>query len=163
MEPIQRLYKKDKIVTRSLHIDEDLYIKLQYLCDNVFDTSISKILNICVETLLQNKDNIKFYKKPYKIDSIYRSILFRKEFYDELIKIRDKTGISFTFTCQVPEDFTAGIRFPDRSPRISTMLSASAQPEARTGRSTLSSSGCRSRSAMEFAAVSSASFTSGIR
>lgn len=96
MEPIQRLYKKDKIVTRSLHIDEDLYIKLQYLCDNVFDTSISKILNICVETLLQNKDNIKFYKKPYKIDSIYRSILFRKEFYDELIKIRDKTGISFS-------------------------------------------------------------------
>ena len=43
MEPIQRLYKKDKIVTRSLHIDEDLYAKLQYLCDNVYDTSISKI------------------------------------------------------------------------------------------------------------------------
>lgn len=96
MEPIQRLYKKDKIVTRSLHIDEDLYEKLQYLCDEVFDTSISKIINICVETLLQDKNNIKFYKKPHKTDSIYRSILFRKEFYDKLIQIREKKGISFS-------------------------------------------------------------------
>ena len=96
MEPIQRLYKKDKIVTRSLHIDEDLYAKLQYLCEEVFDTSISKVVNICVETLLQDKENIKFYKKPYKTDSIYRSILFRKEFYDELIAIRNKKGISFS-------------------------------------------------------------------
>lgn len=96
MEPIQRLYKKDKIVTRSLHIDEDLYAKLQYLCDNVYDTSISKIINICVETELQNKEKLKFYKKPYKTDSIYRSVLFRKEFYDELIKIREDRGISFS-------------------------------------------------------------------
>ena len=96
MEPIKRLYKKDEIITRSLHIDENLYLKLQNICDNVFDASISKIVNICVETLLQNKDNIKFYKKPYKVDSIYRSILFRKEFYDELIKIKEKTGISFS-------------------------------------------------------------------
>ena len=28
--------------------------------------------------------------------STYRSILFRKEFYDELIKLRDETGISFS-------------------------------------------------------------------
>ncbi len=96
MEPIQRLYKKDKVVTRSLHIDEDLYIKLQYLSDNIYDISVSKLINVCVETLLQHKDKIKFYKKPYKTDSIYRSVLFRKEFYDELIQIRDETGISFS-------------------------------------------------------------------
>lgn len=96
MEPIQRLYKKDEIVTRSLHIDEDLYKKLQYLCENVYETSVSKLINICVETSLLHKDNVKFYKKPYKTDSIYRSILFRKEYYDELITLRDKTGISFS-------------------------------------------------------------------
>lgn len=96
MEPIKRLYKIDEIITRSLHVDEDLYLKLQYICDNVYDASISKMVNICIETLLQNKNNIKFYKKPYKTESIYRSILFRKEFYDELVKIKDKTGISFT-------------------------------------------------------------------
>ena len=96
MEPIQKLYKKDKIITRSLHIDEDLYTKLQYLCDNVYDISISRIINIAVETTLQNKKDIKYYKKPYKTDSIYRSVLFRKEFYDELIKIREESGISFS-------------------------------------------------------------------
>ena len=96
MEPIEKLYKKDKIVTRSLHIDEDLYEKLQYLCENVYDTSVSKLVNICVETELQNENKIKFYKKPYKTESIYRSILFRKEFYDKLVEIREKTGISFS-------------------------------------------------------------------
>ena len=96
MEPIERLYKKDEIVTRSLHIDEDLYSKLQTLCENVFDASISKMVNICVETSLKNKESIKFYKKPYRSDSIYRSILFRKEFYDELIQIREERGISFS-------------------------------------------------------------------
>ncbi|MEI3391565.1 MAG: hypothetical protein ACLR4X_00740 [Clostridia bacterium] len=96
MEPIQRLYRKDEMVTRSLHIDEDLYCKLQYLCDNIYDTSVSKLVNICVETMLLHKGKIKFYKKPYKTDSIYRSILFRKEFFDELIRLRDETGISFS-------------------------------------------------------------------
>ena len=96
MEPIEKLYKKDKIITRSLHIDEDLYEKLQYLCENVYDTSVSKLVNICVETELQNENKIKFYKKPYKTESIYRSILFRKEFYDKLVEIREKTGISFS-------------------------------------------------------------------
>ena len=96
MELIQRLYKRDKMITRSLHIDEDLYKKLQYLCENVYETSVSKLTNICVETFLMHKDQIKFYKKPYKTDSIYRSILFRKEFYDELIALRDETGISFS-------------------------------------------------------------------
>ncbi len=96
MEPIKRLYKKDKTITRSLHLDEDLYSKLQYLCDEVFDTSVSKLVNICIETLLQDEENIKFYRKPYKTDSIYRSILFRSEFYNELIKIRESKGISFS-------------------------------------------------------------------
>ena len=96
MEPIEKLYKKDKIVTRSLHIDEDLYVKLQYLCENIYDTSVSKLVNICVETELQNKNRIKYYKKPYKTESIYRSILFRKDFYDRLIKIREEKGISFS-------------------------------------------------------------------
>ena len=96
MEPIERLYKRDKTITRSLHIDEELYSKLQILCEKVFDTSVSKIVNICIETTLQDKNNIKFYKKPYKSDSIYRSILFREEFYEKLIEIREERGISFS-------------------------------------------------------------------
>lgn len=96
MRPIDRLYRKDDIIPRSLHIDEELYYKVQDLSDNVFNASVSKIINICVETMLEDKDNINFYKKPQGTDSIYRSILFRKKFYDELVEIRSKTGISFS-------------------------------------------------------------------
>lgn len=96
MEPIERLYKKDQIIVRSLHIDQDLYEKMQYICDNVYDTSISKLTNICIETFLQDITKIKYYKKPYKTESIYRSIIFKKEFYDKLIEIKDTTGISFS-------------------------------------------------------------------
>ena len=96
MRPIDRLYRKDDIVSRSLHIDEELYLKIQDLSDNVFNASVSKIVNICVETMLLDKDNIKYYKKPQNTESIYRSILFKKSFYDELVKIRAEKGISFS-------------------------------------------------------------------
>lgn len=96
MEPIERLYKKDEIITRSLHIDEDLYNKLQYLCSEIYDASVSKLINICVETMLQEVTKVKYYKKPYKTESIYRSVLFKKEFFDKLITIKNETGISFS-------------------------------------------------------------------
>lgn len=96
MRPIDRLYRKDDIVPRSLHIDEELYLRIQELSDNVFNASVSKIVNICVETMLQDKENIKFYKKPQGTESIYRSILFKKSFYDQLVEVRSKTGISFS-------------------------------------------------------------------
>ena len=96
MEPIERLYKKDDIITRSLHIDEDLYIKMQYLCSEIYDASVSKLINVCVETMLQDTTKIKYFKKPYKTESLYRSVLFRKDFYDRLIIIKDETGISFS-------------------------------------------------------------------
>ncbi len=44
---------------------------------------------------MKNK-SIAFYKKPEGTDSIYRSIVLRKNFYDELIKIKNQTGISFS-------------------------------------------------------------------
>lgn len=96
MRAIDRLYKKDKTIMRSVHIDEDLYKKVQYLSKNVFDSSVSKIINVCIENnLLKNKD-IAYYKKPQNTESIYRSIILRKSFFDKLIEMKDKTGISFS-------------------------------------------------------------------
>ena len=96
MKAIDRLYRKDKNITRSVHIDQDLYSKIQYLSENVFDASVSRIINVCIENSLLKNKNISFYKKPDGTDSIYRSIVLRKSFYDELIKIKGKTGISFS-------------------------------------------------------------------
>lgn len=96
MKAIDRLYTKDETIQRSVHIDQDLYSKLQNLSQNVFDATVSKIINVCIEnTLLKNKP-IRFYKKPNNTDSIYRSIILRKTFYDALIKQKEQTGISFS-------------------------------------------------------------------
>lgn len=95
MKAIDRLYKKDVMITRSVHIDEDLYSKVQFLSENIFDASVSRIINVCIEHTLQ-KNNITFYKKPSNTDSIYRSVLLRKTFYDKLLSIKDETGISFS-------------------------------------------------------------------
>ena len=96
MKAIDRLYKREETITRSVHIDEDLYKKVQYLSENVYDASASKIINVCIENALLKNNGIKFYKKPANTDSIYRSIVLRKSFYKELLKIKDKTGISFS-------------------------------------------------------------------
>lgn len=96
MRAIDRLYKREDTVTRSLHIDEDLYSQVQYLSETFFDASVSKIINVCVENTLSKNQPITYYKKPKGTDSIYRSVLFRKSFFNELIKIKDSTGISFS-------------------------------------------------------------------
>ena len=96
MKAIDRLYRKDDTINRSLHIDQDLYLKVQDLSENVFDSSVSRIINVCVENFLLKDKDTTFYKKPKGVDSVYRSVLFRKSFYDRLIAIRDEKGISFS-------------------------------------------------------------------
>lgn len=96
MRAIDRLYKREPTIVKSLHIDEDLYTKIQYLSENVFDASVSKIVNVCIEnTLLKNK-TVTFYKKPKGTESIYRSVVLRKTVFEKLMKQKDLTGISFS-------------------------------------------------------------------
>lgn len=95
MNATDRLYKKDEIIKRSINIDQDLYEKLQYLAENVYDSSVNRIINVCAENaLLKNK--IKAYKRPKNADVTYRSIALRKEFFDKLMKYSNETGIPFT-------------------------------------------------------------------
>ncbi len=96
MKAIDRLYRKDETITRSVHFDQNLYSKVQSLSENIFDASVSKIINVCIENTLLKKKPVTFYKKPNNTDSIYRSIVLKKTFYTELIKIKDQTGISFS-------------------------------------------------------------------
>lgn len=92
---IYRLWLKEEQVKRSIHIDDNLYEKLQDLSENVFEASVSRIVNVAIEyCLCQENPNIKYYKKPKGVESIYRSILLKKSFYDKLVSIRENTGIS---------------------------------------------------------------------
>ena len=96
MRAIDRLYKREETIMRSLHIDEDLYTQVQNLSETTFDASVSKIINVCIENTLLKNTPITYYKKKSGIDSIYRSVLFRKSFFEKLIQIKDSTGISFS-------------------------------------------------------------------
>lgn len=96
MRAIDRLYKREETIMRSLHIDEDLYTQIQYLSEEVFDASVSKIINVCVENTLLKDEPIKFYKKKNGTDAIYRSVIFRRSFFEKLLEIKDNTRISFS-------------------------------------------------------------------
>ena len=94
MRAIDRLYRKDKGVVRSVLIDQDLYKQVQYLSSEIFEPSTSRIINACIENKLLKNDEMVCYKKTQDVDSIYRSVVIRKTFLEKLIKIRKKTGIS---------------------------------------------------------------------
>ena len=46
-----KIYKKEKLISRTLDIDEELYYKLEFLSKERYDASISKLVNISVDTL----------------------------------------------------------------------------------------------------------------
>lgn len=95
MRAIDRLYKKEKTVTRSIHLDDDLYAKLEYLSNSVFDATISKIINVCIEEYI-NENKFEYYKRPENVTSVYRSIFIRESFYNALNEVKNTKGISFT-------------------------------------------------------------------
>lgn len=96
MNAIERLYKKDNYrIQKSINIEDTLYTKLEYIIGNYYDATISDIVNVCVEDLI-NKGNIKYYAKPYGEITIYRSVMLRKRNVEELNKINHETGISVT-------------------------------------------------------------------
>lgn len=46
---------KEKLITRTYEIDVSLYEKLEYLVNEVYDTSINKMVNACLDKLLKTK------------------------------------------------------------------------------------------------------------
>lgn len=95
MKAVEKLYKKEKIIQRSIHLDDDLYARLQYLSDNVLDATVSKIINVCIEDYIDRKD-FGYYKRPNDVGSMYRSLKLRESLYNALNELKRNTGISFT-------------------------------------------------------------------
>ena len=53
MNAFDRYYKKEKLISRKLDIEEEMYNELQYLSDNVYDASINKLVNSAIEELVK--------------------------------------------------------------------------------------------------------------
>ena len=88
-----RFYKKEKMINRTVEIDEKFYSKLEKLSKEVYDASISKLVNAAIEIMI-NTENIKLYKREKNVLYVTRSFLIRSSFLDQLYVLRDKYGIS---------------------------------------------------------------------
>ena len=96
MSAIYKLYKKNNYtIQKSINIEDGLYTKIKEIVEKEYDASISEVINICVEELIEH-NNVRYYEKPAGEIVLYRSIMLRKESVEQLNKIKRETGISVT-------------------------------------------------------------------
>ena len=81
-----KFYKKEKFVSRTLDIDEELYNKLEYLSKEVYDASISKLVNVAIEDLI-NSENIQIYERKNN-SYVSRSFLIRDSLLEGLYELK---------------------------------------------------------------------------
>ena len=94
-----RFYKKEKLVNRSLDIDEELYGELEYLSQNVYEASISKLVNASIEKIIETEE-IQLYERKNK-SYVSRSFLLRESLIDGLYDLKEKYGISICLLVNV--------------------------------------------------------------
>ena len=91
MSCFNRFYKKEELISRTLDIDEELYIELEKLSKDIYDASISKFVNASIEELIRTEE-VKIYKRTNK-SYVSRSFLIRKSFLEGLYELRKKYRI----------------------------------------------------------------------
>ncbi len=88
MSSFNRFYKREKLISKTLEIDEELYDKLEILSKNVYEASINKLVNAAIEDLIKN-ENVKFYKNERNA-YVARSFLIRESFLEKLYDLKKK-------------------------------------------------------------------------
>ena len=91
MSCLGRLYRKEKLIIRTLDIDEELYYKLEFLSKERYDASISKLVNISIEELVRT-ENVQIYKRKNN-SYVSRSFLLRESVLDGLYELKSKYRI----------------------------------------------------------------------
>lgn len=93
MSVLDRFWPKDELIQKTIEIESSLYDEIEYLCENVYDASISKMINACIDELIKTED-VKLYPKESNELFTKHSIILRKNSLNELEKLKDKYGIS---------------------------------------------------------------------
>lgn len=93
MSVLDRFWAKDELIQRTIEIESSLYDEIEFLSENVYDASISKIINACIDELVET-ENIKIYTKEDKDLFTKHSLLLRKNSLENLEKLKEKYGIS---------------------------------------------------------------------
>lgn len=93
MSILDRFWAKDEIIQKTLEIESSLYDEIEFLSENVYDASISKIINACIDELIET-ENVKLYTKETNELFTKHSLILRKSSLKNLEKLKDKYGIS---------------------------------------------------------------------
>ena len=93
MSVLDRFWAKDELIQKTIEIESSLYDKIEFLSENVYDASISKIINACIDELIET-ENVKLYTKENNELFSKHSLILRKTSLKNLEVLKDKYGIS---------------------------------------------------------------------
>lgn len=85
--------KKEKVIRKTIKIDDKLYEKLQMLSDRVFVASVNQLINASIEKLVIS-ENITNYKKGKDDVSIKHTLQIRESLIIGLERLKAKYNIS---------------------------------------------------------------------
>lgn len=94
-----KFHKKERMINRSLNIDEELYAKLEELSKNIYDASINKLVNAAIEYLIKT-ENIQIYERKNKL-YVSRSFLVRESLIEGVYNLKDKYGVSMSLLINI--------------------------------------------------------------
>ena len=90
-----KIYKKEKLISRTFYIDEKLYLELERLSKEVYEASISKLMNVAIE-----KEKIEVYENRNRT-CVTRSILIRESLLKGLSELKIKYGLSISMLVNI--------------------------------------------------------------
>ena len=94
-----KIYKKEKLISRTFYIDEELYLELERLSKEVYEASISKLMNVAIEELVE-KEKIEVYENRNRT-CVTRSILIRESLLKGLSELKIKYGLSISMLVNI--------------------------------------------------------------
>ena len=79
MSVFDRFYDKEKLIRKTVEIDNDLYDKLSEILKGKYNTSVNMLINASIEELIKT-ENINLYAKEDKYSTMKRSLLIKESF-----------------------------------------------------------------------------------
>lgn len=91
MSSFNKFDKKEKIIPRTIEIEENFYLMLEKLSEEVYDASINKLVNASIEELIE-KENMQTYEMLGN-KRLTRTFLLRESLLTGLYNLKRKYGI----------------------------------------------------------------------
>ena len=91
MSVLDRFWPKDELVQKTIEIESGLYDEIEYLCENVYDASVCKLINACIDDLIETQD-VKLY--PKENDEYVSKTSYPVEASEWLISYMNENNIS---------------------------------------------------------------------